>query len=145
MISIDDCVGNPPTNIFRGEHHQATCEPVVKPLPVVPAIPSADETGVPGLYVSGWFGLFAPKGTPKDVIARLNTAIEQALANPAVKTSLPSSDSTLPRANSGPRTGWLRSTRPRSRSGGQSSSRRHQRGMIIAVVRAMTRHLAAAD
>ena len=35
----------------------------------MPDIPTADETGVPGLYMSGWFGFFAPKGTPKDVIA----------------------------------------------------------------------------
>ncbi len=53
--------------------------------PVVPTIPSVDEGGVPGLYVSGWFGFFAPKGTPKDVVAKLNTAMAQALADPAVK------------------------------------------------------------
>src|SRR5215212_10229292 len=34
----------------------------------MPDIPTSDETGVPGLYMSGWFGFFAPKGTPKDVI-----------------------------------------------------------------------------
>ncbi len=53
---------------------------------VVPDIPIVDEGGVPGLYVSGWFGLFAPKGTPKDVIAKLNAAMVQALADPAVRT-----------------------------------------------------------
>jgi tripartite-type tricarboxylate transporter receptor subunit TctC len=41
----------------------------------MPDIPTADETGVPGLYMSGWFGFFAPKGTPKDVIAKLNGAM----------------------------------------------------------------------
>src|SRR5258706_319186 len=46
----------------------------------MPDIPTADETGVPGLYVSGWFGFFAPKGTPKDLIARLNAATVEALA-----------------------------------------------------------------
>jgi tripartite-type tricarboxylate transporter receptor subunit TctC len=50
----------------------------------VPDIPTADEGGVPGLYASGWFGLFAPKGTPKDVIARLNSALVQVLADPTV-------------------------------------------------------------
>src|SRR4029450_9846884 len=35
----------------------------------MPDIPTSDEGGVPGLYMSGWFGFFAPKGTPKDVIA----------------------------------------------------------------------------
>ena len=52
--------------------------------PVVPGIPTADESGVAGLYVTGWFGFFAPRGTPKDVIAKLNAAMVQALAEPAV-------------------------------------------------------------
>ncbi len=43
----------------------------------VPDIPTSDEGGVPGLYMSGWFGFFAPKGTPKDVIAKLNDAMVQ--------------------------------------------------------------------
>jgi tripartite-type tricarboxylate transporter receptor subunit TctC len=48
-------------------------------------IPTSDEAGVPGLYASGWFGLFAPKGTPKDIIAKLNNAMVQAVANPSVR------------------------------------------------------------
>jgi tripartite-type tricarboxylate transporter receptor subunit TctC len=51
----------------------------------VPDIPTADEAGVPGLHLSGWFGFFAPRGTPKDVIAKLNAAMVQALADPAVR------------------------------------------------------------
>jgi tripartite-type tricarboxylate transporter receptor subunit TctC len=51
----------------------------------MPDIPTADETGVPGLYMSGWFGFWAPKGTPKDIIARLNAATVEALADPAVQ------------------------------------------------------------
>ena len=51
----------------------------------MPDIPTADETGVPGLYMSGWFGFFAPKGTPKDIIARLNAATVEALADPAMQ------------------------------------------------------------
>ena len=47
-----------------------------------------DEAGVPGLYVSGWFGIFAPKGTPKTVIGRLNEAVVDALADPAVRSRL---------------------------------------------------------
>jgi tripartite-type tricarboxylate transporter receptor subunit TctC len=53
--------------------------------PSVPDIPTSDEGGVSGLYMSGWFGFFAPKGTPKDVIARLNGAMVQALADPVVR------------------------------------------------------------
>jgi len=51
----------------------------------MPDIPTSDETGVKGLYMSGWFGLWAPKGTPKDIIAKLNAAMAEALADPAVK------------------------------------------------------------
>lgn len=54
----------------------------------VPDIVTADEAGVPGLSISGWFGLFAPKGTPTDVIARLNAAMVHALANPEARTKL---------------------------------------------------------
>jgi tripartite-type tricarboxylate transporter receptor subunit TctC len=54
--------------------------------PVVPGVPTSAESGIPGLYASGWFGLFAPRGTPKDVIARLNAAMVQALADPTVRT-----------------------------------------------------------
>ena len=51
----------------------------------LPAIPTSDEAGIPGLYAAGWFGLFAPRGTPKDVIARLSGAMAQALADPAIR------------------------------------------------------------
>jgi tripartite-type tricarboxylate transporter receptor subunit TctC len=51
----------------------------------MPDIPSADESGLPGLYISGWFGLFAPKGTPPDIIAKLNAAMVAALADPLVR------------------------------------------------------------
>jgi tripartite-type tricarboxylate transporter receptor subunit TctC len=48
-------------------------------------IPTSDEAGVPGLYISGWFGLFAPRATPSDIITKLNSAMVQALADPAVQ------------------------------------------------------------
>jgi tripartite-type tricarboxylate transporter receptor subunit TctC len=51
----------------------------------MPDIPTSDEGGVPGLYMSGWFGFFAPKGTPKDIVGKLNGAMVQALADPAVR------------------------------------------------------------
>src|SRR5215472_2392322 len=51
----------------------------------MPDIPTSDESGVKGLYMSGWFGFWAPKGTPKELIAKLNAATVDALADPAVK------------------------------------------------------------
>jgi tripartite-type tricarboxylate transporter receptor subunit TctC len=50
-----------------------------------PEVPTVDEMGVPGMYVSFWHGLWAPKGTPKDVVARLNAAVVDALADPTVQ------------------------------------------------------------
>jgi tripartite-type tricarboxylate transporter receptor subunit TctC len=52
----------------------------------MPDIPSAGESGVPGLYIAGWFGFYAPKGTPPEVIAKLNAATVRALADPAVRS-----------------------------------------------------------
>jgi len=47
-----------------------------------------DEAGLPGLYVSVWFGIWAPKGTPHDIIAKLNAALVSSLADPAVRQRL---------------------------------------------------------
>jgi tripartite-type tricarboxylate transporter receptor subunit TctC len=46
-----------------------------------PEVPTVDEAGVPGLYESTWYGLWAPKGTPKDIILKLNKAVAAALAD----------------------------------------------------------------
>ena len=51
----------------------------------VPEVPTMDEAGVPGFYASFWHGLWAPKGTPKDIIAKLNAAIVEALADPEIQ------------------------------------------------------------
>jgi tripartite-type tricarboxylate transporter receptor subunit TctC len=51
----------------------------------MPDIPTSDETGVPGLYMSGWFGFFGPKGMPKEAVDKLNGAMRQVLADSAVK------------------------------------------------------------
>jgi tripartite-type tricarboxylate transporter receptor subunit TctC len=52
---------------------------------MAPDIPTVDEMGVPGLHVTFWFGLWAPKDTPKPVIVRLNDAAAEAFADPAVR------------------------------------------------------------
>jgi tripartite-type tricarboxylate transporter receptor subunit TctC len=57
-------------------------------LPSAPDIPTVDEAGLPGFYFSRWHALWAPKGTPKDVIARLNTAVVNALADEEVRKRL---------------------------------------------------------
>jgi len=52
---------------------------------VIPNIPTSEESGIPGLYASGWFGLFGPRGMPKEVQAKLNEAMVKALAEPKVR------------------------------------------------------------
>jgi tripartite-type tricarboxylate transporter receptor subunit TctC len=50
-----------------------------------PELPTADEAGVPGLDLSNWLGAYAPKGTPKDIVAKLSNAFSVAMADPAVR------------------------------------------------------------
>ena len=57
-------------------------------LAAAPDIPTVDEAGMPGFYFSRWHALWAPKGTPKDVIAKLNSAVVAALADPTVSSRL---------------------------------------------------------
>ena len=57
-------------------------------LPQAPDIPTFAEMGLPALSHSAWIGLFAPKGTPKDIIVKLNSAVVEALADPAVQSRL---------------------------------------------------------
>ena len=59
-----------------------------KRLSVAPDVPTVDEAGQPGLYSSIWFALFAPKGTPKSIITKLNAAVADALADAVVRSRL---------------------------------------------------------
>ncbi|MBV9191336.1 MAG: tripartite tricarboxylate transporter substrate binding protein [Betaproteobacteria bacterium] len=52
---------------------------------VLPNVPTSAEGGLPNLIAAGWFGFFAPKGTPKEAIAKLNSAMIAALAFPEVQ------------------------------------------------------------
>ena len=54
-------------------------------LPQAPDVATVDEAGLPGFYLSSWNGIWAPKGTPKDVIAKLNAAVVEALNDPTVR------------------------------------------------------------
>jgi tripartite-type tricarboxylate transporter receptor subunit TctC len=57
-------------------------------IAVAPDIPTTDEAGMPGYYYSFWHAMWAPKGTPKDIIAKLNAAAVAALADPATRKKL---------------------------------------------------------
>ncbi len=57
-------------------------------LKSAPDIPTVDEAGLPGFYMSIWHAFWVPKGTPRDVVAKLNVAAREALADPAVRKRL---------------------------------------------------------
>jgi len=56
-----------------------------KRVPAAPAVPTVDEAGLPGFHIELWSGIWVPKGTPKDIVAKLNAAVVDALADPAVR------------------------------------------------------------
>jgi tripartite-type tricarboxylate transporter receptor subunit TctC len=65
-------------------------------LAAAPDLPTSDEAGLPGFYAGTWNALFAPKGTPKDIVAKLNAAAVKALADRAVRTRLASLGQDIP-------------------------------------------------
>ncbi len=74
-------------------------------IPAAPDVPTVDEAGLSGLYIAIWHGIWVPRGTPKEVIARLNAAVVEALADSAVRQRLtdlgqeiPSRDQQTPEA-----------------------------------------------
>jgi tripartite-type tricarboxylate transporter receptor subunit TctC len=68
-------------------------------LPSAPDIPTVDEAGLPNLHVSIWFGLWAPRGTPKDIVIKLNSAVKDALADPAIREKLAALGQVIPPAD----------------------------------------------
>src|SRR3989454_398282 len=66
-------------------------------LAAAPEIPTVDEAGLPGLHVSVWYGIWAPRGTPREVVARLNGAIVAALADATVRARLADLGQEIPR------------------------------------------------
>ena len=68
-------------------------------------MPTFAENGLPSLSYSSWGGLFAPRGTPKDIIGKLNTAAVEALADAAVRSRLVDFGfQVVPRARQAPET-----------------------------------------
>ena len=56
--------------------------------PAAPDVPTVDEAGLPALQITSWHGLWVPKGTPRDIIAKLNGAVVEALADLTVRRRL---------------------------------------------------------
>jgi tripartite-type tricarboxylate transporter receptor subunit TctC len=93
-----DQVGNALPQIRDGKI-RAYAVTAPKRLAAAPDIPTVDEAGLPGFHVSVWRGLWAPRGTPPAVIARLNGAIKTALADPVVRQRLLDLGQDLPAAD----------------------------------------------
>ena len=88
-------------------------------LKSAPDIPTTDEAGLPGFYMSIWHAFWVPKGTPKDVVAKLNGAIRDALADAEVKSASRAWARRFRRPSSRRRRRYARITRPRPTSGGR--------------------------
>ena len=87
---IDMMIDNPVTSLpqLRAGGIKAYVATTKHRLTLAPDIPTADEAGLPGLDVTNWQALFVPKGTPRDVVAKLNAAVVEALADPAVRNRI---------------------------------------------------------
>ena len=108
----------------RGGNLQAYAVTSKTRLAVAPDIPTVDEAGLPGFYMSVWHGLWASKGTPKDVVRKLNAAARRrARRSDRARSGSPSSGRSCRRASSRRRRRWAPIRRPRSTSGGRSSRR----------------------
>jgi tripartite-type tricarboxylate transporter receptor subunit TctC len=59
-----------------------------KRTPLLPDVPTVAEAGVAGFTFSTWTGLFAPRGTPKPIVERLNAEVANALADPALRAKM---------------------------------------------------------
>jgi tripartite-type tricarboxylate transporter receptor subunit TctC len=73
------------TNQIKGGKIKAYATTTTKRLGALPDVPTAEEAGLAGFQVGIWHGLYAPKGTPKDVTDRLVTALNKALSDDNVK------------------------------------------------------------
>lgn len=83
-----DLIIDDPTNSLpqvRGGKIKAFAVTAPTRLASAPDIPTVDEAGLPGFHFSRWHALWAPRATPKDVIARLNAAVAAALSDPQVR------------------------------------------------------------
>jgi tripartite-type tricarboxylate transporter receptor subunit TctC len=87
---IDFAIADQPTSLpqIRAGNIKVYAYTGTSRLPTLPDVPTVEEAGVPGFHTSVWNAIWAPKGTPKPIVARLNAAFVEALADPAARERL---------------------------------------------------------
>jgi tripartite-type tricarboxylate transporter receptor subunit TctC len=85
MIFIDVLTGLPHV---KGNALRALAVTTKERSPLVPELPSMQEAGVPDFDISSWQGYFAPAGTPKEIVTRLNAEIRKIVEKPEIKAQL---------------------------------------------------------
>lgn len=88
--SIDMMIADPASALpqFRAGRIKVYAVAAKQRRAAAPDIPTVDEAGLPGFYLAPWHGMWAPKGTPKPIIDRINRAVVDGLADPAVQQRL---------------------------------------------------------
>jgi tripartite-type tricarboxylate transporter receptor subunit TctC len=81
-----DGLGSSSQHIKSGKI-KALAVAATKRSPAFPDVPTAAEAGVPGYVVSTWYGLWAPKGTPKDIVDKMTVEVTKAINSPELKSS----------------------------------------------------------
>lgn len=101
---VDSMFDNLPSAIgqVRADKLRALAVTSSKQTPFAPGVPTVSESGVPGFDVSAWFAIFAPKGTPKEVIDMLNKEVNKALATEELKKAYEGGGFELPPAPNTP-------------------------------------------
>jgi tripartite-type tricarboxylate transporter receptor subunit TctC len=88
--SVELYLGTVPTLIghIRNQKLRPLAVTSAKRVDDLPNVPTINESGYKGFDAVVWFGLLAPAGTPKDVVARLNAEFNKALQNPELRKKL---------------------------------------------------------
>jgi tripartite-type tricarboxylate transporter receptor subunit TctC len=76
------------TGFIKGGRMRGLLVTLPKGSPSIPGIPGGDEAGVPGFESTFWFGLYAPAGTPMDIVRRLHAAAAKGLSKPEVREKI---------------------------------------------------------
>ena len=99
---------------LRGKRVRALAIAAPQRIPQLPDVPTAAEAGLPGYVESVWYGFAAPSGTPKDVVQRLNTTMNQVLEEPGIQQKLLDLGATPATGTLAQFTDFLRSERTRA-------------------------------